>query len=179
MTNSNTYLMALYSIGSNLYLKETASINALAVFRDDYSDTRHTLVEAVPPISRPSATTHQGSHWVAWRENNTIYARAIWWRPSRTRTIYEGGANTPTAPAIINYDGQLVVVWGVDNSLYLSSSEFGIVWTAPLGKTFAGAIINSPALADHNGKVYVGIVLGPTLYTVRIKEDLTWGPNFQ
>jgi hypothetical protein len=175
---TDTFLAALYSIGSKLYLRETTKVGHPGVFRDSYSTTRHTIVDGTSPISRPSATAHQDSHWVAWREGSTIYAKAIWWGPTRTRTVYEGDLGAPTAPAIFSFNGKLVVVWGVGNKLYLSASEYGVVWSDPLGKTFPGSVINTPALAEHGGYLYVGIVLGPNLYTVRIKTDLTWGPNY-
>jgi hypothetical protein len=175
---SPPYLAVAYTMGTDIYLKETTRLNALAVFRDSLSNTRHTLVESDTPLSRPSVTFHGTSKWLAWREGSTIFARAIWWGPGRTRTVYTGDTQTPTAPAIISYNDRLIVVWGVGNTLYLSSSEYGVEWSTPLGKVFSGATVHSPALAVHEGNLFVGAAFGPSLYTIRINGDLTWGPNF-
>jgi len=176
-TESPPFLWALYTVGNNIFIKETTNVYSSAVFRDGYSDTRHTLLETAASPSRPSAAIHRGSPWFAWREDNTIYARAIWWGPCHTRTVYEGGADVPTAPAIASYSGRLVVVWGVGNTLYISSSEFGVEWTTPISNVIAGEIVNSPALVVHGGKLIVGAVFGQSLYTIKIERDLTWGPK--
>lgn len=175
---SPPYLSAIYCIGTNIYLRETTRVGAIATFGENLSKTRHTLFQGSGNLSRPSATFHRNSMWFAFRENNTIHTRAIWWGPARTRTVYDGNANTPSAPAIISYNDRLIVVWGVGDTLYLSSSEFGVEWTPPLGKQFHGAQVRTPALGIHNNKLYAGVVFGYSLSTIRINTDLSWGPNF-
>lgn len=172
-------LWAAYSMNNSIYLRETTCLDGWhAVFGDPMSDVRHTLVETTSPASRPSMTTHNNSQWLAWRDGNNIYAKAIWWGPGHTRTVYEGGPNTPSAPAIVSYDGKLVVVWAEGNQLWLTSSPFGVEWSTPVSKSFpAGTTIQAPALAVHQGGLFVGIVLNPTLYTVSVLPDLSWGPN--
>jgi hypothetical protein len=173
------YLWAIYTIGDDIFLKETTTVGSSAVFNDDHSTARHALLDATAPVSRPSAAFHQNSQWVAWKAGNTIYAKAIWWGPAATRIIYDGGANPVTGPAIVSYQNRLVAVWGRGNSLYFSTSEYGVQWTSPVGKAFAGSVVNTPAAAVHGNKLFVGAVFGPSLFTIRINDNWTWGPNFR
>ena len=172
------FLWVLYIVGDSIFLKETSAASS-AIFRDTYSTTRHSIEETSGSVSRPSVTVHRGSQWVAWRENNTISARAVWWGPGRTRTIYDGGTTTPTAPALVSFGDYLVAVWGVGDTLYMSSSEYGVEWSEPVGHQFEGSTINSPVITVHQGRMFAGIVIGYSLFTILIKEDLTWGSNYR
>ncbi|OGP68912.1 MAG: hypothetical protein A2W27_07110 [Deltaproteobacteria bacterium RBG_16_44_11] len=172
------FLWAIYTQANHIYLKETA-LDGLAVFRDDHSDIRHNLIESTSVLSRPSAALFKNSQWVAWKEGSTIYAKAIWWGPAEKRTVFTGSSAAPTAPAIVSYKGKLIVVWGEGDKLYFSRSDYGLDWTSPVSKTFEGFIVSTPAAAVHNSKLYVGVVLDLILYTVLIKDDMTWGPNYR
>lgn len=179
-TPPDPYLSAVYVKGSDVLLKETTSLQpSTGEFNDSVSSTLHTLEENADVDSRASTTLHSGSQWVAWREGNIIYARAIWWGPGNTRVVFDGGGQTPTCPAIASFNDKLVVVFGIDDTFYFTTSDWGVEWTTPIPKLFAGAIVNNPALAAYGNRLYVGAVFGWALFTIGINADFTWGPNFR
>ncbi|MDY0003967.1 MAG: hypothetical protein RBU30_21900 [Polyangia bacterium] len=119
---------------------------------------------------------------MAWRNGKSLMAKAIWQGPSRARTFRSSDAADLTAPAIAAFNGRLVVVWGEAGRLHFSTSEHGVRWTAPVPHVSAltGEAAHSPAIAVHQGYLYVGVSNADTgrIYTIRITPDWTWGPNF-
>lgn len=173
------YLWLSYTTPGGTFLRQTSRAGPTAVFSEPEYAMPRQLVAAGLNTTRPSLTTHRGSQWLAWREGRKIRARSVGWGPSHTRTVYaSGGGASPSPPAVASYGGRLVVVWSQGDTLYLSHSEYGVHWSAPLGKRFAGSKLGNPALAVHGDDLFVGLTAGWSLYTVLILEDLTWGPNF-
>lgn len=179
------YLSVLYTTGNAIWFKETHLHEGNGTFQDPGAVPRHLAaggLEANLHFSEPSATLYKGSQWAAWREGNTLVARAIWQGPSRKRIIRSSDVEALTPPAIASFNGRLVVVWGEAGRLHFSTSEHGVRWTEPVPhlSVLPHETSHAPAVAVHQGHLYVGTSNTDSgrLYTIRINPDFTWGPNF-
>ena len=119
------------------------------------------VVDSDEPTFGASVARFGNATWAAWATGTgEIRVCRTPCVAADSTLIHAEDANTEvSAPAILEVDGTLLVVWGADTGLRISRSTDGETWDPPETRRYSPNQVATPALTRHGEHVFAAVPL--------------------